>query len=121
MPTYRKVKLKNGLGEYVYPEIDPGDAGGGFIITLTQDQNEIWTGDKTFGEAWEAFSGGLNVLFKFVWLNGSIMTSTVKYFLFNNPDDEYELMFDQDGMFGTTVLSGAANDTIIMDDSDPIE
>ena len=29
MADYKKVLLKNGLGEYVYPEIDPDDKGGG--------------------------------------------------------------------------------------------
>jgi len=29
MSEFKKVKLKNGVGEYVYPEIDPDDKGGG--------------------------------------------------------------------------------------------
>lgn len=65
MPTYRKVKLKNGLGEYVYPEIDPGDAGGALVIEYTHSVvsgAEQYTSTTTWEEAYAAFSAGRAII-----------------------------------------------------------
>lgn len=65
MPTYKKVKLKNGLGEYVYPEIDPGDAGGALVIEYTYQTgsgSEEYLSTTTWEEAYAAFSAGRSII-----------------------------------------------------------
>ena len=76
MPEIKKVKLKNGVGEYVYPEIDPGDAGGAFVITYTRS-GSTFTGDKTWEQAFTAFASGQCVLNHFIDSEGSEYYSSV--------------------------------------------
>ena len=49
MSEFKKVKLKNGVGEYVYPEIDPDDKGGGGGTSVTANPTSMAGNKELYG------------------------------------------------------------------------